>query len=137
MLTATFATSTTTANAQQTPTISPLNTSGGRLIAQRFNQSGVLGELCIGIILGNLCYFFGIKIFILLRAGPAILNSMQAMLDGVSLSNTIQDVVSNSHYAHELIALLKTEYSIQLLKVAYVLDVFSHYGIIFLLFRFS
>ncbi|WP_232220462.1 hypothetical protein [Legionella tunisiensis] len=29
----------------------------GRYIARRFNQPGVLGELLMGVFLGNLCYF--------------------------------------------------------------------------------
>jgi len=44
----------------------------GRYLAKRLHQPSVLGELVMGILVGNLCYFFGMQLAVILREGPAI-----------------------------------------------------------------
>src|SRR3989338_9415843 len=39
----------------------------GRYTAKRFHQPAVLGELLIGILIGNLFYFLGNNLFVILR----------------------------------------------------------------------
>jgi Kef-type K+ transport system membrane component KefB len=78
----------------------------GRSIAQRLHQPGVLGELLMGVLLGNACYWLSIPQIMLLR-------------DTATLFNTLPDL---------------NVYSTEYTYVAYVLDAFSRYGVIFLLF---
>lgn len=106
----------------------------GRYIARRFNQPGVLGELLMGVFLGNLCYFFGSQLVVVLREGSAIFSIMREMLGGVSLAQAVTSSVSDPYYAHQVTEALGNGNGIDLIKVAYVLDIFARYGVIFLLF---
>ncbi|WP_412754488.1 cation:proton antiporter [Legionella donaldsonii] len=106
----------------------------GRYIARRFNQPGVLGELLIGVFLGNLCYLFGSQLVVILREGSAIFNIMREMLAGISLPQAVASSVSDPYYAKQVTDALGNGNGIDLIKVAYVLDIFSRYGVIFLLF---
>lgn len=106
----------------------------GRFIARRFHQPGVLGELLMGVLIGNLGYFFGMQIMIILREGSAIYNVMRDMLGGVPLDIAVSSTIPNLDYAQQVTLALSSENGTDLLKVAYVADIFSRYGVIFLLF---
>lgn len=106
----------------------------GRYLARQLNQPGVLGELIIGIILGNLCYYFGLQLVTVLREGTAIYDISQQLLAGFTLSQAVDSAIPNALYAKEVLAALSGSHGTDLLKISYVLDVFSRYGIIFLLF---
>lgn len=106
----------------------------GRYIALRLRQPGVLGELLMGVIVGNLCYFFGMHLAVILREGPAIFNILGSTLSGISLVNAVSAFVPNPHYAQQVLAALSSNDGIDLIKIAYVVDIFSRYGVIFLLF---
>lgn len=107
----------------------------GRSLAEHFKQPAVLGELLMGVVLGNLCYYFGLDLAIVLREGPAIFNIMRDMLTEVSLSQAVNRYVTNSYYADQLIRAFSSPQGVDLMRVAYVLDTFSRYGVIFLLFK--
>ncbi len=51
----------------------------GRYIAKRVKLPGVLGELLMGVLVGNIGYFFGMQLAIVLREGSAIFNIMTAV----------------------------------------------------------
>lgn len=106
----------------------------GRRIALFFHQPGVLGELLMGVFLGNLCYYFGMHLAVVLREGPAIFGIIAELLKGMSPQQAVNHTVSNPYYANQLIAVLQGPNGGDLLKVAYVVDIFSRYGVIFLLF---
>ncbi|KTD22384.1 cation:proton antiporter [Legionella londiniensis] len=106
----------------------------GRYFAQRLNQPGVLGELVMGALVGNLCYFFGMNLAVILREGSAIFNIMPDMLHGVALPEAIKISIANSHYAAEVATALSGSNAIDLIKTAYIVDILSRYGVIFLLF---
>lgn len=106
----------------------------GRAIAERFHQAGVLGELLMGVLVGNVCYFFGMPLAIILREGPSILNIMSNLLSGVPLIEAVNANIHNIHSATQVATALSDSNGIDLIKVAYVVDIFSRYGIIFLLF---
>lgn len=106
----------------------------GRYIARLLNQPGVLGELLIGMIVGNLCYLFGNQLVIILREGSSIYDVVKEMLAGVSLSQAVNDVIHNPYYANQVIHALSGAEGTEYLKIAYVVDIFSRYGVIFLLF---
>ena len=106
----------------------------GRYIAIRLKQPGVLGELLMGVLVGNLCYFFGLQIAIVLREGSAVFDIMRDLLTGMPLTQAVETAIPDLHYANQVLLALKGAQGIDLIKVAYVLDIFSRYGVIFLLF---
>ncbi|CZJ47691.1 cation:proton antiporter [Legionella pneumophila] len=106
----------------------------GRYLARLLNQPGVLGELLIGMIVGNLSYFFGSELVVILREGSAIYDVVKEMLAGISLNQAVTDVIHNSYYANQVIQALSGAEGTEYLKIAYVVDIFSRYGVIFLLF---
>lgn len=106
----------------------------GRFLAKRFHQPGVLGELLMGVIVGNLCYFFGIQIIVVVREGASIFNIMRDMLHGMNLFEAVTSAVPNEFYAQQVFQALSSNQGIDYIKVGYTLDLFSRYGVIFLLF---
>lgn len=106
----------------------------GRNIALRLKLPGVLGELLMGVFLGNLGYYFGLQLITILREGSAIFTIMADMLKGESLSQAVTQSIHDPFYAKQVIAALGSPNGDDLLKVSYVVDVFSRYGVIFLLF---
>ena len=106
----------------------------GRYIAQMLNQPGVLGELLMGVLLGNLCYFFGLPLAIVLREGGAIFDIMSDVLSGSSVAKAVYTSIPTLPEAQQVTDVLKGANGMNLIRVAYVVDGFSRYGVIFLLF---
>jgi Na+:H+ antiporter len=106
----------------------------GRYIARRINQPSVLGELVMGIIIGNLFYFFGMQLFIILREGPLIFNIVGDILSGHSLSSAVTMSIPDKSAQLLVTNALRGPTGLELIKVAYIVDIFSRYGVIFLLF---
>lgn len=106
----------------------------GSYIAKRFHQPGVLGELLIGVLVGNFCYFMGVELAVVLREGPLILTIMHDMLSDVSTVDAVNAAIKDPQTAAQVTHALREPRGTDLLKVAYVLDIFSRYGVIFLLF---
>jgi Kef-type K+ transport system membrane component KefB len=106
----------------------------GRYIALRFHQPGVLGELLMGVLVGNTCYFFGMHLAVILREGSAIFNILGDTLGGMPLAKAVNSFIPNPHYAQQVLTALGGKDGIDLIKIAYVVDIFSRYGVIFLLF---
>ncbi len=106
----------------------------GRYIARCFNQPGVLGELLMGVFIGNCFYYFHSHLIIILREGSSIFDVVREMLGGVPLAKAVTSVISNPHYAHQVIKALSGPHGTELIKIAYIMDIFSRYGVIFLLF---
>lgn len=107
----------------------------GRCIAGRFKQPAVLGELLIGVLVGNLFYFFGSYLIVVLREGSAVFNITREMLAGVPLGQAVAACIHDSYYAKQVTVALHNAQGIELIKVAYVLDILARYGVIFLLFK--
>lgn len=106
----------------------------GRYIARHFNQPGVLGELLMGIIVGNLSYYWGFQLISILREGSSIFSIMKELLGGVSLNQAVSNVIPNPYYAHQVTQALSSPNGTEYLKIAYIVDILSRYGVIFLLF---
>lgn len=106
----------------------------GRFLAKFFNQPGILGELLMGVLLGNLCHLMGLELFTILREGSAVFNIMRNLLSGTPLVEAVSQNISNSYYANQMIQALTNSQGIEFIKVGYVLDILSRYGVIFLLF---
>jgi Kef-type K+ transport system membrane component KefB len=106
----------------------------GRYTARRLHQPSVLGELLIGIFIGNLFYYYNFPLAVLLREGAATFDVVREILKGTSLNQAVTSVVPNAHYAQEVIAALSGPHGADYLKISYIVDIFSRYGVIFLLF---
>ncbi len=106
----------------------------GQYLAKRFNQPGVLGELLMGMLIGNGCYFAGMQLAVILREGSTIFTIVHDMLGGLSLENSVHALITNPHNAQQVIMALSGPNGVDWIKVAYVVDIFSRYGVIFLLF---
>jgi Kef-type K+ transport system membrane component KefB len=106
----------------------------GRYLARCFNQPAVLGELLMGVVLGNLCYFFMIPHLIILRESATVFLAMQKVLAGWSLPNALHFVLPDGAQVSRLLTVLQAPDAFDLLQVAQVVDTFSRLGVIFLLF---
>ncbi len=106
----------------------------GRYIAKKMNLPGVLGELLMGVLVGNVGYFFDAQLAIILREGPAIFNIMTSMFSGTPLAEAARATILQEQYAAQIIKALSGVNGPDLFKIAYIVDVFSRYGVIFLLF---
>lgn len=106
----------------------------GRYLARRFHQPGVLGELLMGVVLGNVCYYFGLPLIMVLREGSAIFSIIADLLRGLPLQEAVNSSIPNAYYASQISAALGGDGGVETIKIAYVLDMFSRFGVIFLLF---
>lgn len=106
----------------------------GRYFARCCHQPGVLGELLMGVVLGNVGYYFGDQLVIVLREGSTIFTIMRDMLAGVSLADAVTSSIKDTTYATQMIMALSSNQGIDYLKIGYALDMFSRFGVIFLLF---
>ncbi|MGM9451874.1 cation:proton antiporter [Legionella bozemanae] len=106
----------------------------GRYTARRIHQPSVLGELLVGILIGNLFYYYGFPLAILLREGSSIFDVVRQILEGVPLNQAVASVIPNANYAQQVISALSGPHGADFLKITYIVDIFSRYGVIFLLF---
>lgn len=106
----------------------------GRYLAQLLHQPPVLGELMMGVVLGNVCYACHIPMLVVIRDIPAIFSIVQHLLAGVSLPDSVHSVISDPAYARRILTVLSQKNSDRWVQVTYVVDMFSRYGVIFLLF---
>ena len=106
----------------------------GREFAQRLGQPSVLGELIIGILIGNVGYWLGIELIVVLRDSAAIFNALQAASEqGIPLLESLSAQLDPIRAA-ELLPLLGCHYGNQMIDVIQVIDIFSRIGLLFLLF---
>lgn len=105
----------------------------GRFGARHLNQPSVLGEVLVGIVIGVLGSAFGFELIIVLREGPAVFDVINLALSGVPLDAAAREVLG-SPAADTLLAVLQGPQGGVYMGVAHTVDVFSRYGVIFLLF---
>lgn len=106
----------------------------GRLLALKLHQPGVLGELLMGVLLGNIGYFFHQDIITLLREGGVIFMVVRDVLQNQPLAQAVYQNIPHPAYAAQALNILNKPESVEYIKLTYVLDAFSRYGVIFLLF---
>lgn len=106
----------------------------GRFIARFFNQPSVLGELSMGVLLGNLLYLFGYDLMIILRQGVACTEMSQMVMSGRSIEEAVA-VVMGSETGAAFLEIVRGPQGQEYLGIAQAVDIFSRYGVIFLLFH--
>jgi Kef-type K+ transport system membrane component KefB len=105
----------------------------GRFIARRLGQPTVLGELCMGIVLGNIAWYLGVDLIIVLREGARVFDITSYTLAGVPV-NEAAAAIFGAGAQDEFVRIISGPNGAQILQVAQTVDVFSRYGVIFLLF---
>jgi Kef-type K+ transport system membrane component KefB len=105
----------------------------GRFVARKLRQPSVLGELIMGVILGNVGYYFGSDLITLLRQGPEIFDIFQLTMTGQTMEDAAAACISGDGVAI-ILDVLQGPHRLELVQMAHAVDVFSRYGVIFLLF---
>lgn len=105
----------------------------GRFLARKLGQPSVLGELIVGVVVGNIGYQLGFEFIQVLREGTAIFDMVEIALAGVPLQEAANSAIGPPAAA-EILNILHGPGGPALLQVAHTVDVFSRYGVIFLLF---
>jgi Kef-type K+ transport system membrane component KefB len=105
----------------------------GRFAARRLGQPSVLGELIMGVLLGNLAYFLHFDLIMVLREGTSIFELEKLAIAGESLDLAAFTTLS-PETAAQVLWILQGPDGGQILQVAHTVDVFSRYGVIFMLF---
>ncbi|MFQ5936868.1 MAG: cation:proton antiporter [Acidiferrobacterales bacterium] len=105
----------------------------GRFGARRLGQPAVLGELVMGLLLGNAGYLLGLELIQILREGPAIFDMVRLDLAGEPLHQAASTALGPV-VGPDVLKILEGPGGVAMLQVAQTVDVFSRYGVIFLLF---
>jgi len=105
----------------------------GRYLARQSGQPTVLGELLMGVALGNIGYLLSFDFIEILRVGPVLFEITEQSLAGAPVIETTRNVL-DSKTADQVIEILRGTNGPALIQVAHAVDVFSRYGVIFLLF---
>ena len=105
----------------------------GRFSARKLGFPSVLGELMMGILVGNIAYYFQFDLIMVLREGSAIFEITGNLLKGEGLELSCLKAVGEG-CALPVLDVLRGPHGNEVLQVAHAVDVFSRYGIIFLLF---
>ena len=105
----------------------------GRVAARKLGQPTVLGELLMGILLGNVAWYLGVDLITLLREGPRIFELVREILAGAPVHDAAVAMFGADKGA-EIAQIVTGANGGQLMQVAQSVDVFSRYGVIFLLF---
>jgi Kef-type K+ transport system membrane component KefB len=105
----------------------------GRVVARKLDQPTVLGELLMGILLGNVAWYLGFDLITVLREGPRVFDVVSQTLSGMSCDQ-VAAAIFGSEKGQEIARIVSGPHGGQIIQVAQTVDVFSRYGVIFLLF---
>lgn len=105
----------------------------GRVAARKLHQPTVLGELLMGILVGNVAWYLGVDLITVLREGPRVFEVVNEMLAGVPIDEVAVSIFGPDKAA-EMVRIITGPNGGQVMQVAHTVDIFSRYGIIFMLF---
>ncbi len=105
----------------------------GRVGARKLDQPTVLGELLMGILLGNVAWYFGVDLIAILREGPRVFEVVDSVLAGAQMDEVALSTFGASK-GPEIAEIMTGPHGGQVMQVAHAVDLFSRYGVIFLLF---
>ena len=106
----------------------------GREVAQRLGQPTVLGELVVGILIGNIGYWFGNDLITVLRESSAIFNAINLSFEENSTLQQALEQHLDKSSAIKLLPILTNAHGGQMIDAIRVIDSFSRIGLLFLLF---
>src|SRR5882757_6698873 len=107
---------------------------GGRVM-QRFGQAAVLGELLIGVLVGNLGYLNHQSAITIIREGDSISNIQRtALLQKVTVGEAARQILPPGLHTEEIAGILEGPQGIKVLAVYSFVDQVSRIAIIILLF---
>jgi hypothetical protein len=96
----------------------------GRVLARKLGQPTVLGELMMGILLGNVAWYFGIDLITVLREGPRVFDVVNLMLAGAPIDQVAVSIFG-ADKAPELVRIITGPVGGEVMQVAHVVDVLS------------
>lgn len=105
----------------------------GRFIARRLGQPTVVGELLMGILLGNIAWYLDVDLIVVLREGPRVFDIVSQTLAGAPIDQVAISLFGDPT-GSEIARIITGPQGGQVMQVAQTVDVFSRYGVIFLLF---
>jgi len=106
----------------------------GRFAARKLGQPTVLGELLMGVLLGNVLYHAGYDLMVILREGPKCAEMVWLALSGHGWGEAAVKVLGGEA-GRAFIEVVSSPGGSQYLQVSQAVDTFSRYGVIFLLFH--
>jgi Kef-type K+ transport system membrane component KefB len=106
----------------------------GRHFARRTNQPSVLGELLMGLVLGNVLAWTGYELMLVMREGTAVVDMTKMAMSGVDWQTAAENVLGEAA-GPAFLALLEGPHGGEYFQVVHAVDVLSRYGVIFLLFH--
>jgi Kef-type K+ transport system membrane component KefB len=105
----------------------------GRFAARQLGLPTAFGEVLIGIVLGNLGWYLGVDLIMVLREGPLVFDVVRQTLGGMPISEVAAATFGPENGA-EIARIVTGPQGGQVMQVAQTVDVFSRYGVIFMLF---
>lgn len=112
----------------------------GRWLAESFRQPPVLGELLIGVVVGNVGFWLGLPLFVMvMHLGEAMPLFSEVWLTGQSVTEAASKVFSDSEMAeggsvNRLVEIMTGPDGPRYVVMAFALWLFSELGVILLLF---
>ncbi len=107
---------------------------GGELM-QRFGQPSVLGELLIGVLAGNVAYYFGEPIITVLREGGTLVQIWHtALTDGIGVAEAARRLLPASAHTDHIVQILGSATGVLAISVYQFIDQLSRIAVIVLLF---
>jgi Kef-type K+ transport system membrane component KefB len=112
----------------------------GRWVAAQLNMASVLGELLIGVVIGNIGYYFQEPVFILVMHLDSVRHLFEIVWsNGLAIADAAPLVFSAEELApggigHQIVWLFTHEGGGDYVTMAYALWIFSNLGVILLLF---
>jgi Kef-type K+ transport system membrane component KefB len=106
----------------------------GRIGARKLGLPTVFGELLTGILLGNLFYFWGYDLMVILREGTSCVDIAKLTLSGHSWDEAARMVLGEES-GGKVINLLRSHNGSQYLQISQATDLFLQYGLIFIMFH--
>jgi Kef-type K+ transport system membrane component KefB len=102
---------------------------------RKIGQPAVLGELLIGVLVGNIAFFFHEPIISVLREGETVNKITQvALTQNLSASDAVRQVITDPEHADRLAALLRGPEAPTAVSVQQFIDHLSRLAVIVLLF---
>ena len=106
----------------------------GREIAKHFHQPSVLGELTIGILIGNVGYWLGSDIITILRDFTTVFIAWTETIEqSISMEAALLKYFTPDQ-AQQLLPILSSSSGRSIIDIIQVIDIFSRIGLLFLLF---